>query len=196
MHLAPPGAAVSRAALVLVAALPIVVLAGFASGTQGAVWAVLSLVTGATSRAFLATARSAALAVAVAGVVAAATSVAGSAVPVGLIVAGAALPAGLADRWSAGTATLAPVTAAIAGSGGLSGQHPLNWLEAGGWVLAGAAYGVGAIALLRTRLRPRPVDARRAALHAAVLAVLCGAAGLVVASLRTSSHTDTHLEPH
>jgi hypothetical protein len=182
MHLAPPRAAVGRAVLVLAAASPVVVLGGFLSGSQGAVWTVLGLVTGATSRAFLDTARSAALALAIAGLVAAATSVAGSAAPVGLLVAGAALLAGFADRWSAGTASLATVTAAIAGSGGLAGQHPLSWPEAGGWVLAGAAYGIAAVTLLHAQVRPRPVDARRAALHAAVLAVLCGAAaGLAVA---------------
>jgi hypothetical protein len=182
VQLAPPGAAVRRALMVLAAALPIVVLAAFLGGMPGTVWAVLGLVTGATSRAFLDTARSAALALAIAGLVAAATSVAGTAVPVGLIVAGAALLGGLADRWSAGSATLAPVTAAIAGTGSLSGPPGLSWWEAASWILAGAAYGIAALALLRTRPRPRQVEARRAAAHAAMLAALCGAAaGLAVA---------------
>ncbi len=182
MRLAPPGVAVRRALMVLGAALPLVVFAGFLGGTPGAVWAVLGLVTGATCRAFLDSAGSAAVALAVAGAVAAATLAAGRAVPVGLIVAAAALLAGVADRWSAGAATLAPVTAAIAGTGSLSGPPGLTWWEAAGWVLAGAAYGIAALALLHTHLRPRQVDARRAAAHAAVLAALCGAAaGLAVA---------------
>jgi hypothetical protein len=177
-HLAPPGAAVRRALMVLSAALPIVVLAGFLSGTPGVVWAVLGLVAGTASRAVLDTHRSAGLAIATAGMVAAAAAAASRAVPVGLIVAGAATVAGVADRWSAGAATLAPITAAIAGSG----LHGLSWPAAGAWVLAGALYGITAVTLLKTRLRPQPIDARRAALHTAALAALCGtAAGLSAA---------------
>jgi hypothetical protein len=113
-HPAPPAVAVRHALLVVAAALPIVLATIFLSGTPGAVWTVLGLVAGFVSRVFLATARSTALAVVTAGMVAAATAASGRALLAGLIVAAAAAVAGVADRWSADVATLAPMTAAIA----------------------------------------------------------------------------------
>jgi hypothetical protein len=160
---APPAAAVRRAVQVLIAALPIVVLAGFASGPSAAVWTALGLVMGAIARTFLDLGRAAA-------VVAAAT-------------AAAAVLAGLANRWAAGVASLAPVTAAIAGS-----QRGLGWPALGGWILAGALYGIIVVGLVHVHLPPRPVGAARAAGHTAVLAPLCGAAeGLAVALRRRTA---------
>ena len=164
-----------RALLLVAAALPVVLAAAFLSGTAGAVWTVLGLVAGVVSRVVLDAARSMALAVLAAGGVVAATAAGGRALLAGLIVAAAAAVAGLADRWSAGVATLAPVTAAVAGSW----RPGLSWLAAGSWLLAGAGYGIIAVTLANLHLPPRPVDARRAAVHAAALAALCGtAAGL------------------
>ena len=179
-HPAPPAAAVRRALLVVAAALPIVVAAAFVSGTRGAVWAVLGLVAAVPARAVLNTARSAIVAVAIAGMVAAATAARGPALAAGLIVAVAAATAGLADRWSAGVATLAPVTAAVAGSW----PPGLTWLVAGGWLLAGELYGISAVVFLNVHLRRRPIDARRAAVHAAALAALCGTAAGLAAAFR------------
>lgn len=179
-HPAPPAAAVRRALLVVAAALPIVLAAVLLTGTRAAVWTVLGLVAGFVSRVVLDTARSTALAVLTAGMVAAATAVSDRALLAGLIVAAAAAVAGMADRWSAGVATLAPVTAAIAGSW----RPGLSWPVAGSWLLAGALYGIVAVTLAKLHLPPRPIDARRAAVHAAVLAALCGTAAGLAAEFR------------
>jgi hypothetical protein len=179
IHPAPPAKAVRRAVVVVAAALPIVVAAAFASGTTGAVWSVLGLLAGISARAVLDTARSAVVAVAIAGFAAAATAASGPALAAGLIVAAAAAAAGLADRWSAGVATLAPISAAVAGS-----WPGLTWPVAGGWLLAGGLYGIAAVALLKVHLHRRPLDARRAAVHAASLAVLCGTAAGLAAAFR------------
>ena len=180
IHPAPPAKAVRRALGVVAAALPIVVAAALASGTTGAVWSVLGLLAGLTARAVLNTARSAVVAVAIAGIVAAATAARGPALAAGLIVAVAAATAGLADRWSAGVATMAPVAAAVAASW----PPGLTWVVAGGWLLAGGLYGIAAVASLKVHLHRRPVDARRAAVHAAALAVLCGTAAGLAAAFR------------
>ena len=179
-HPAPPAAAVRRALLVVAVSLPIVLAAVFLSGTRGTVWTVLGLVAGVLSRLVLDAARSMALAVLTAGAVAAATAAGDRALLAGLIVAAAAAVAGLADRWSAGVATLAPVTAAVAGSW----RPGLSWPAAGGWLLAGAGYGIIAVTLPNLHLPPRPVDARRAAVHAAALAALCGTAAGLAAAFR------------
>ncbi|MGO8887345.1 MAG: FUSC family protein [Streptosporangiaceae bacterium] len=174
---APPAAAVRRAVQVLIAALPIVVLAGFASGPSAAVWTALGLVMGAIARTFLDLGRAAAVVAAATAVAAAAAACTGRPVLAGCIVAAAAVLAGLANRWAAGVASLAPVTAAIAGS-----QRGLGWPALGGWILAGALYGIIVVGLVHVHLPPRPVGAARAAGHTAVLAPLCGAAeGLAVA---------------
>ena len=183
-HLAPPVAAVRRAALFLVAALPLALFAGFLGGGPAIVWAALGLIIGATCRAFLDTRRSvglgvaAAAAVAVAGAAATGTSGDGRALAIGVIVAGAAVLAGLADLWSAGVLTLIPPLAAIAGTG----ETGLTWPRTSGWVLAGALYGIIALALLHTDVPPKPVDGRQVVLHTTAMAVLTGAAaGLIVA---------------
>lgn len=177
---APPAAAIRQALLALAAALPVIALAAFASGMPAAVWAVLGLVMGTTSGAFLDTARSVPLTIAAAAMVAGAAAAAGRAVLVGCIVAGACVLAGLADRWSAGLLMLAPVTAAIAGSQ----RSALSWPVLGGWVLAGALYGVTTVSLLHTHLHPRALSAGRAALHAVMLATLCGTAAGLATALR------------
>ncbi len=179
-HPAPPAAAVRRALLLVAAALPIVLAAVFLSGTPGTVWTVLGVVASVVSRVVLDPARSIALAVLTAGGVAAATAASDRALLTGLIVAAAAVVAGLADRWSAGVATLAPVTAAVAGSW----RPGLSWPAAGGWLLAGAGYGIIAVTLASLHQPARPVDARRAAVHAAALAALCGTAAGLAAEFR------------
>jgi Fusaric acid resistance protein-like len=180
VHLAPPAAAVRRAILMVAAALPIVVAAALVSGTTGAVWSVLGLLAGVTARTVLDMARSAVVALAIAALVAAATAASGPALAAGLIVATAAATAGLADRWSAGVASLAPVTAAVAGSW----PPGLTWPVAGGWLLAGELYGITTVALLHLHLHRRPIDARRAAVRAAALAALCGIAAGLAAAMR------------
>jgi MFS family permease len=183
-HLAPSVAALRRAALFLAAVLPLALLAGFLGGGPAIVWAVLGLIVGVTCRAFLDTGRSvglgvaAAATVAVAGATAAATSGDDRALAIGVIVAGAAVLAGLADLCSAGVLTLVPALAAIVGTD----KPGLNWQTTSGWVLAGALYGIIALALLHVHVPPQPIDGRRVALHAAVMAALCGiGVGLIVA---------------
>ena len=167
-----------RAAVVVLAGAPLVVAAVLAGNSAAVIWAALGLLTGAGSQVFLGLARSAVLVLVSAAVVAAATASRGDAFAVGLIAAAAAIVGGVANRQSAGVLSIAPATAAIAGAAPL----PLNWWQAGGWMLAGGAYAIILVRLAGIHVPPRPAPARTVLVHTIVLTVLCGlAAGLTVA---------------
>ena len=167
-----------RAVVVVLAGAPLVVAALLAGNDAAAIWAALGLLTGAGTQVFLGVARSAVLVLASVAVVAAATAERGDAAAVGLIAAAAAIVGGLANLKSAGVLSIAPATAAIAGVAPL----PVTWWQAGGWLLAGGAYGIILVRVAGVHLQPRPAPARNVLIHTVVLTVLCGvAAGLTVA---------------
>ena len=177
--LVPRRAALESLALIALAA-PVPVAARLTGGTGVAILAFLGAITGISTKAFLPAGRALVLGAGTAALVAAATAAYGRAGWVGLIVAAAAVLGGAANHQSSGVLSIAPAMAAIAGMARLHA----TWLAAGGWVLAGAAYAVLVVALLRVRLKPRPVDPATVWIHTAVLALLCGAAAAAAVAWR------------
>ena len=145
-----------------------------------AILAFLGAMTGISTKAFLPAGRALVLCAGTAVLVAAATAAYGRAGWVGLTVAAAAVLGGAANHQSSGVLSIAPAMAAI---GGMARLHA-TWLAAGGWVLAGAACTVLAVALLRVKVEPRPVDPATVWIHTAVLTVLCGAAAAAAVAWR------------
>ncbi len=177
--LIPRRAALESLALLALAA-PLPVAARLTGGTGVAILAFLAAITGISTKAFLPAGRALILCAGTAVVVAAATAAYGRAGWVGLVVAAAAGLGGAANHQSSGVLSIAPAMAAI---GGMAPLHT-TWLAAGGWVLAGAAYAVLAVALLRVKVKPKPVDPGTVWIHTVVLTVLCGAAAAAVVAWR------------
>ena len=177
--LVPRRAALESLALLALAA-PLPVVARLIGGTGVAILAFLGAITGISTKAFLPAGRALILCAGTAVLVAAATAAYGRAGWVGLIVAAAAVLGGAANHQSSGVLSIAPAMAAIAGMARLHA----TWLAAGGWVLAGAAYAVLVVALLRVKITPKPVDPATVWIHTAVLTVLCGAAAAAAVAWR------------
>ena len=178
--LAVPRRVALRSLALLVLAAPLPVAARLTGGTGVAILAFLGVVTGISTKAFLPAARALALCAGTAALVAAATAAYGRAGWVGLIVAAAAVLGGAANHQSSGVLSIAPAMAAIGGMARLDA----TWPAAGGWALAGAAYGVLAVALLGIKLKPRPVEPTTVWIHTALLTVLCGGAAAATIAWR------------
>jgi uncharacterized membrane protein YccC len=177
--LVPRRAALESLALLALAA-PLPVAAGLTGGAGVAILTFLGVITGISTKAFLPPVQALVLCAGTAVLVAAATAVYGRAGWVGLIVAAAAVLGGEANRQSSGVLSIAPAMAAI---GGMAPLHA-TWFAAGGWVLAGAAYAVLVVALLRIKVTPKPVDPATVWIHTAVLTVLCGTAAVAAVAWR------------